>query len=294
MDAVSLQDQIDAISWYHEFDFGQGLKATSAASDVEAHRRIWDFIAQQLDQVDFRGKSVLDIGCWDGYWSFEAERRGARSVLASDDFTQNWANASGILLARELLNSKVEVNLEQSVYDLASLGRTFDIILFLGVFYHLVDPFYALAQIRQCCHPGTIVLIEGAEVVGLPPRATLFDLDRPTAKWLPTPSGLEHLLQATYHEVQSRHTLTLAQGFSERLGLRWCMRFLRRALTGAREKMGLLTETFLFSRRVFLTCTPFEGINAGHFYRPPFGLHRFDPRFSEGAIADRSPIQRAS
>ena len=38
---------------------------------------------QQLDAVPFHGKSVLDIGCWDGYWSFYAERRGAASVLAT-------------------------------------------------------------------------------------------------------------------------------------------------------------------------------------------------------------------
>ena len=49
---------------------------------MEIHRKLWRFIEAQLDLLDFRGKTVLDIGCWDGYWSFYAERRGAREVVA--------------------------------------------------------------------------------------------------------------------------------------------------------------------------------------------------------------------
>jgi tRNA (mo5U34)-methyltransferase len=55
------------------------------------HRQIWAFIEQQLATVDFRGKRVLEVGSWDGYWSFWAERHGARSVLATDDLSQNWS-----------------------------------------------------------------------------------------------------------------------------------------------------------------------------------------------------------
>src|SRR5687767_9189330 len=101
----TLQQQIDAVEWYHEFDFGNGLRAESHTPDVAAHRGVWSFIQQHLDKIDFAGKSVLDIGCWDGYWSFYAERRGAKSVLATDDVSQNWANGNGLLLAKRLLNS---------------------------------------------------------------------------------------------------------------------------------------------------------------------------------------------
>jgi tRNA (mo5U34)-methyltransferase len=93
---------------------------------------------------------VLDIGCWDGYWSFHAERQGAASVLAADDVTQNWATGEGLRLAKRLLSSRVEIKQDQSVYELAQLGRTFEVILCLGVYYHLLDPFYALTQIRHC------------------------------------------------------------------------------------------------------------------------------------------------
>src|SRR5262245_41146122 len=107
MDVVQLQQKINAITWYHDFDFGNGLAARSQLADRWGHRPLWRFLEQQLDRIDFRGKRVLDIGCWDGYWSFYAERRGARSVLATDDQTQNWNGSRGIHLARELLQSSV-------------------------------------------------------------------------------------------------------------------------------------------------------------------------------------------
>src|SRR5262249_11973591 len=100
-----LQAQIDRIPWYHEFDFGNGLKARSTTPDVAAHSVVWQGIERQLDRIDFRGKAVLDVGCWDGYWSFYAERRGAASVLASDDVGQNWGGGDGLRLAKRLLQS---------------------------------------------------------------------------------------------------------------------------------------------------------------------------------------------
>src|SRR5437667_8725440 len=108
MEVFQLQAQIDAIPWYHEFDFGNGLKARSKASDIDWHRQNWRFVEDQLAAFDFHNKTVLDIGCWDGYWSFYAERHGATRVLATDDFSQNWSGEEGLNLARQLLGSAVE------------------------------------------------------------------------------------------------------------------------------------------------------------------------------------------
>ena len=168
----AVQAEIDAVPWFHEFDFGNGLQARSKEPDTESHRDLWEFMKKQLDEIDFAGKTVLDVGCWDGYWSFYAEQRGARSVLATDDKTQNWSNGGGVMLARRLLNSSIEVNQNLPVYELASLNRTFDIILCLSVYYHLVDPFYAFAQLRQCCHPGTMLDARG-RCLTRHPRLTL-------------------------------------------------------------------------------------------------------------------------
>src|SRR5262245_45690660 len=89
-DTAALQKRIDAVAWYHEFEFGSGLRAVPKDPHAHVHRAVWQFIERQLSQVDYRGKSVLDVGCWDGYWSFFAERRGAARVLATDDWSQNW------------------------------------------------------------------------------------------------------------------------------------------------------------------------------------------------------------
>src|SRR5439155_9488823 len=141
MNRAEAQARVDSIEWYHDFDFGDGLVARSHHENVDIVRLVWRFIEQQLDRLDFRGKSVLEIGAWDGYWSFYAERRGAAVVVATDDATQNWADGRGLPLARELLESKIEIRQDVSIYDLTTLNRRFDIILCLGVFYHLRDPF---------------------------------------------------------------------------------------------------------------------------------------------------------
>ena len=58
------------------------------SENLPAKRALRNFKKEQLDKIDFTDRSVLDIGCWDGYWSFYSERRGARKVLASDDATR--------------------------------------------------------------------------------------------------------------------------------------------------------------------------------------------------------------
>src|SRR5262245_1788568 len=249
MDLAEMQRRIDAVEWYHEFDFPNGLKARSK-HDVEGHRLIWKFISSQLDTVDFHGKTVLDIGCWDGYWSFDAERRGAKSVLASDDVSQNWMAGQGLRLARELLASRVEVDQGLSIYDLGRLNRQFDIILCLGVYYHLLDPYYAFAQVRHCCHPGTIVLIEGDGALGgLEPNTLMFDLsDLGKSIFIPTKQTLAHMCQASYINVTSQTWLTenypppahppAVHEKPDRLGCRWRRDAAVRALAGSRA--GLL------------------------------------------------------
>jgi tRNA (mo5U34)-methyltransferase len=306
MDIAAKQAELDAVLWYHEFDFGNGLRTQNHCHHIEDHRRIWRFIESHLSAIDFRGRSVLDIGSWDGYWSFFAEKRGARSVLASDDLNQNWSAGRGIHLAKELLGSSVEVNQNLSVYDLASLGRKFDVILFLGVYYHLHAPFPALAQIRHCCHPGTVVVIDGPVATALRPNEALYDFAGHNCEWLPTVEALQQLLCATYFN-------SAVAGYLDpppvplppppppapppgRLGWRWRLGMCGDALRGARADMasrlaGVLPPQRVEAppqprqnenKRVLLTCTPHEGAVELHYYRPPFGLHAYDPRFRDG------------
>jgi tRNA (mo5U34)-methyltransferase len=95
------------------------------------------------------GKSVLDIGAWDGYFSFAAERLGAERVVALDSVI--WRNVSKepFELARKRLGSNVE-DVELEVLDISpeTVG-TFDVVLFLGVLYHMRDPMAALEAVAS-------------------------------------------------------------------------------------------------------------------------------------------------
>jgi tRNA (mo5U34)-methyltransferase len=276
MDRSEDQRRIDEIDWYHEFDFPDGLVARSRTPDIELHRRIWSFIASELDKIDFRGKTVLDLGCWDGYWSFYAERRGARSVLATDDRTQNWAGSSGVLLAKDLLSSSIDAQLDVSVYDLTRLGRTFDIVLCLGIYYHLIDPFYAFSQVRQCCHPGSVAVFEGDYSRTLAKTSIHYDLAEPALPiFVPSQEVLAQMLEASYFRVAAQTPLIPARPKRKSAWKRiWPKR--------AKEKTALQGLD-----RVITVCRPVEGVaNPLHYYKPPFGLHRYDARFRESSGAE--------
>lgn len=99
---------------------------------------------------DLSGKTVLDIGCSDGFFAFECERRGASRVVGLDNFSSVYVDSpSGFHVARQLLNSKVElVEGDFMTIDLKSLGQ-FDLVLFLGVLYHLRHPMLAIERLAE-------------------------------------------------------------------------------------------------------------------------------------------------
>jgi tRNA (mo5U34)-methyltransferase len=283
----TVQGRIDAIQWYHEFDFGNGLHARSRTPDVEGHRLIWAFIEQQLAAINFQGKTVLEIGSWDGYWSFWAERHGARSVLATDDLSQNWSDGRGIFLAKELLQSAVEIRQDLSVYELASLGRRFDIVMCLGVYYHLLDPFLAFAQIRHCCHANSMVLFEGNLASGGMHREEVrYTFGDAVSLFLPSAPAFDGFLKAAYLRVCSRAWLSATNSPLRRPASavpivrggfqRWIRSHFQR------DRNAPVTD------RAFTVCVPFEGANDLHPYEPPFALGQYDDRFpSRLPLGDR-------
>ena len=94
---------------------------------------------------DLTGKSVLDIGCNAGFYSLEMKRRGAERVLGVDFDERYLAQAR---FAAELRG--VDIDFRQlSVYDVGSLGEKFDLVIFMGVLYHLRHPLLALDLIRE-------------------------------------------------------------------------------------------------------------------------------------------------
>jgi len=266
MNRQEAQARIDAVKWYHEFDFGDGLVSRSGTGSGDFHRSVWQLIRGELDALAFKNKTVLDLGCWDGYWSFYAEKRGARHVLATDDRTQNWSDDSGIHLARELLKSNIEINQDVSVYDLATLNRKFDVILCLGVYYHLFDPFYAFTQVRHCCHPGTVVVFEGDVYRRDRKEEARYCFTDPSKSvFIPSRGSLLSMLQTAYFRVEKQ---TWAGEPPQ--GFRRVVHFLRTGRIPAAVDV----------ERAVTVCVPFEGENPNHYYRPPFGLHAYDPRFN--------------
>ena len=69
IDPVQLQAEVDSFAWYHTIDLGHGVVTKGQSVMAE--------MLTDVQLPDFRGRSVLDIGAWDGYYSFLAERRGA-------------------------------------------------------------------------------------------------------------------------------------------------------------------------------------------------------------------------
>jgi tRNA (mo5U34)-methyltransferase len=91
------------------------------------------------------GKSVLDIGCNGGFYSIEMKRRGADRVVALDS-DERYLNQARF--AAEVLGMEIEFQ-NLSIYEIAQLGEKFDLVIFMGVLYHLRHPLLALDLIRE-------------------------------------------------------------------------------------------------------------------------------------------------
>ena len=175
--------------WWHSIDLGGGV-VTPGTKPVDMNSEL---LALQLP--DLRGKTVLDVGAWDGFYSFAAERLGARRVVALDYYTWSvdrealeadqaarprgspvghserrpgvWRpdtlpGKRGFDLAHAALESRVEsVVADFMDVDLATLGA-FDVVLFLGVLYHLRHPLLALERLAAVTDTLAVIETEAA------------------------------------------------------------------------------------------------------------------------------------
>jgi tRNA (mo5U34)-methyltransferase len=188
-----LQERVDAIPfWWHSIDLGHGV--------ITPGHKPPDVLRSELTALalpDLQGRSVLDIGGWDGYFAFEAERRGAARVAVVDHYM--WAMDSpgqqaywrrcleqgvtpepyhetgfwhpdtmpgkrGFELAREALGSAVEdFPIDFMDCDLDALGR-WDVVLYLGVLYHMEDPMRALRRVHAVTRELAIVETEAVAI----------------------------------------------------------------------------------------------------------------------------------
>ena len=129
--------------WFHNIDLGGVMTAPDHfLGDYPAVK--WRRFAHAISS-DLRGRSVLDIGCNGGFYAIEMKRRGAERVLGLDVDPDYLRQAR---FAAHTLGLDIEFR-ELSVYDVARLGERFDVVLFLGVLYHLRHPLLALDLIRE-------------------------------------------------------------------------------------------------------------------------------------------------
>jgi tRNA (mo5U34)-methyltransferase len=142
-----LADRVHQRFRYHSIELPDGSVLPGLQS-IEHMRRRLDLFGLP---PDLRGKRVLDVGAWDGWFSFECERRGAQVVavdcLPLDTFLE----------AKELIGSMVEyLTLDVNELSAKRLG-TFDIVLFFGVLYHLRHPLLGLEKAVELSTDLTLV-----------------------------------------------------------------------------------------------------------------------------------------
>jgi tRNA (mo5U34)-methyltransferase len=129
--------------WFHNIDLnGVSTAPNHFLGDYPAVK--WRSFADAIPQ-DLTGKSVLDIGCNGGFYSIEMKKRGAGRVLGIDFDDEYLAQAR---FAAEVTGLKIEF-CKLSVYDVGALGERFDLVLFMGVLYHLRHPLLALDLIHE-------------------------------------------------------------------------------------------------------------------------------------------------
>ena len=129
--------------WFHNLDLN-GVSTAPSHFLGDYPRVKWHRFANVIPN-SLKGKSVIDIGCNAGFYAMEMKRRGADRVLGLDSRDHYLAQAR---FAAEVNELDVEFR-NLSVYEVAKLGETFDLVIFMGVLYHLRHPLLALDLIYE-------------------------------------------------------------------------------------------------------------------------------------------------
>jgi tRNA (mo5U34)-methyltransferase len=225
---MDLDERARKIKWYHTLELAPGV-VTDGIFDL----RPWVDRYGLPERLD--GKRVLEVGAWDGFWSFEMERRGAAEVVAldiDDESELDWPprrrpaqfddrhGGHGFRLAKEALGSQVQ-RIHCSIYDAdpAELG-TFDLVFCGMVLLHLRDQLLALENIARLCR-GTFISAEEPDRATslLPFSAARYHAERDAAVvfWLPSARAWRRMIwTAGFDDVQrhARFKVTSRVGYS--------------------------------------------------------------------------------
>lgn len=211
---VPQQAIADLSPWFHNLHLPDGTQTAPnhPLGDFPAFK--WQAIAPLLP-TDLTGWQVLDIGCNAGFYTFELAHRGA-TVLGIDLNPHYLAQARW---AARKFDLEAQVQFQQmQVYDLVHLDRSFDLVLFMGVFYHLRYPLLGLDLVAQKVKRLLVfqsLTLPGERVYPQPPNLDIHDraplaepgwprmafiehhfAGDPTNWWVPNHAGVEALLRS--------------------------------------------------------------------------------------------------
>jgi tRNA (mo5U34)-methyltransferase len=154
---------LDLGTWFHNIDL-DGVPTAPNHFLGDYPNLKWSRF-QHAIPADLRGKTVLDIGCNGGFYSIEMARRGAARVVGIDTDETYLAQAS---FAAEVTGARIELR-KMSVYQVGELRERFDLVLFMGVLYHLRHPLLALDLLHEHAVGGLMVfqsLLRGSADAG--------------------------------------------------------------------------------------------------------------------------------
>lgn len=196
MERDELAARAARIEWFHTMSLPGGVRTTGKYEPARTLPRLG--LPTRLD-----GMRVLDVGAWDGFYSFEMERRGAK-VLATDHYSWGhggWGTKAGFDLAKAAFGSTVdELDIDPTELSPARVGAPFDVVLFLGVLYHLRDPLPVLDRLRSITAGRLVLETEVGMLLSRRPAAEFFpgtELNAdPTNWWAPNVAAMRGMLHA--------------------------------------------------------------------------------------------------
>lgn len=221
--ADSLQSEIEALApWFHNIHLPNGAQTAPNhwLGDFPSFK--WQSIASHLPE-DLSGWSALDIGCNAGFYSIQLALRGA-DVLAVDHNQHYLKQAAWVV---EQFGLQQQVRFEQKeVYQLANMQQRFDLVLFMGVLYHLRYPLLALDIVADRVQRLLVLqtlMMPGEEVAEVPEDLQFHDRERmhergfpkmafiehkltgdPTNWWVPNHAGIAAMLRSANLEITAR------------------------------------------------------------------------------------------
>jgi tRNA (mo5U34)-methyltransferase len=183
----------DLAPWFHNLHLPDGRQTAPEHPLGDFPSVKWRQIAPWI-AADLHGRRVLDIGCNAGFYSFELARRGAE--VTAIDIDLHYLRQAHWAVERYGLADRIRFQ-RASVYDLSGIDERFDVVLFLGVLYHLRHPLLALDILREVTVRQLVLqtmTMPGDGVIDVPPAIGLFERDELTRPGWPCMAFIEKSL----------------------------------------------------------------------------------------------------